>query len=400
MIRTQNDSVIRTQTDSVSRASNRVALGIARRVARDRVLPLAPTFALVRTLPLGAAFLLLPALLLVAACGGAAAAPAAEDVVRIPVRVATPEWRRTMPPIILTGTLGAKEEIPLAFKIGGVVARVAVEAGQSVSEGQVLAELSLAEIDAQVSAAREGRDKAQRDMTRAERLLADSVATRSQVEDARTQLDVTSAQLRGAEFNRQYAVIRAPASGIVLRRQLEVGQLVGPNTPLIVLRTERRGLVLRAAAADRDAVRLKAGESATVVFDAFPGQEFRGRVDRVGVSATPLTGTYEVEVAVQAGSERLSSGLIGRATMSPRAATAMPMIPAEALLEVDGASASIFVLNEAGDAVHRIAVRVAFLDGPMAAISGGLPANSRVITAGATRLVEGAKVTVSMDRAP
>ena len=115
--------MIRIENDPVSHAANRVANRIA----------------------------LVSAILVVASCGGADAAPAAEEVVRIPVRVVTPESRRTMPPIILTGTLGAKEEIPLAFKIGGVVARVAVEAGQSVSEGQVLAELSLAEIDAQVS---------------------------------------------------------------------------------------------------------------------------------------------------------------------------------------------------------------------------------------------------------
>jgi RND family efflux transporter MFP subunit len=334
------------------------------------------------------------------ACGGAEAAPRDETAARIPVRVVTPESRTTMPPIVLTGTLGAKEEIPLAFKIGGVVARVAVEAGQAVTEGQVLAELSLAEIDALVTAAREGRDKAQRDVARAERLLADSVATRSQVEDARTQLDVASAQLRAAEFNRQYAVIRAPASGIVLRRTLEAGQLVAPNVPLIVVRTERRGLVLRAAAADRDAVRLKAGDAATVEFDAFPGRSFTGRIERVGVAATPMTGTYEVEIAVPPGGDRLSSGLIGRASIAPRSATALPMIPAEALLEVDGSSASVFVLDASGAAVHRIRVRVAFLDGPMAAIAEGLAADARVVTAGATRLTEGAKVVVSGERAP
>lgn len=345
--------------------------------------------------------LLIPiAIILATACGGAEAAPGGAENARIPVRVVTPVSRNTIPTIVLTGTLGAKEEIPLAFKIGGVVARVAIEAGQSVSEGQILAELSLAEIDAQVSAAREGRDKAQRDLTRAERLLADSVATRSQVEDARTQLDVAAAQLRAAEFNRQYAVIRAPASGIVLRRTLEVGQLVGANAPLIVLRTDRRGLVLRAAAADRDAVLLTAGERARVTFDAFPGREFSGRVARVGVAAMPMTGTYEVEIEVQAGGERLSSGLIGRASMSPRAATALPMIPAEALLEVDGSAASIFVMNDAGDAVQRIVVKVAFLDGAMAAISEGLPANARVVTAGATRLVDGAKVVVSAEKSP
>lgn len=347
--------------------------------------------------------LLVPFVLIIGvACGGADAAPnsSARDEVHIPVRVVVAESRRAMPPIVLTGTLGAKEEIPLAFKIGGVVARVAVEAGQSVNEGDVLAELSFAEIDAQVSAAREGRDKARRDLGRAQKLFADSVATKSQVEDATTQLDVTEAQLRAAEFNRQYAVVRAPASGIVLRRQLEVGQLVGPGAPVMVLRTDRKGLVMRAAAADRDAVRIRAGARATLAFDAFPGQEFGGLVERVGVAASPMTGTYEVEITVSTAGQRLASGLIGRATLTPRAATAVPMIPAEALLEVDGSSASVFVLNDAGDAVHRLKVRVAFLDGAFAAIAEGLPAGARVVTAGATRLSEGTKVTVSAESAP
>ena len=85
-----------------------------------------------------------------------------------------------------------------------------------------------------------------RDYDRAMKLLADSVVTAAQAEDARTGLDVAEAQLRAAEFNQRYAVVRATADGVVLRRQLEVGQLVGPGAPVLVLRTERKGLVLRA----------------------------------------------------------------------------------------------------------------------------------------------------------
>ena len=155
--------------------------------------------------------LLLPLLLITAACGGADAAPRDESVRAIPVRVAKPEFRKDLPPIVLTGTVGAKEEVPLAFKIGGVVTRVAVDAGQAVAEGDVLAELSLTEIDAQVAAAREGLAKARRDFARAEKLHVDSVVTLAQLEDARTGLDVAEAQAKAAEFNRQYAVIRAPA---------------------------------------------------------------------------------------------------------------------------------------------------------------------------------------------
>ncbi len=338
--------------------------------------------------------------LMLTACGGADAEPANESAATIPVRVAQPAMRRALPPITLTGTLGAKEEIPLAFKVGGVVARVAVEAGAQVREGQVLAELSLTEIGAQVSAAREGRDKAQRDLTRARALFKDSVATLSQVEDAETQLEVVEAQLRAAEFNRQYAVIRAPASGTVLRRTLEVGQLIGASTTAFVLRTERKGLVIRAAASDRDAVRIAVGERATLTFDAFPGDQLGARVERVAVAASPGTGTYEVELAVDPTRLRLASGLIGTAVLTPRAATPLPFIPAEALLEVDGPWASVFVLNDDGATVRRVKVRVAFLDGGMAAIAGGLSDSAKVVTSGATRLADGARVTVTAERTP
>ncbi len=382
----------------------------ARRAARATVLPPAAPRrmppAATHPAPLPArralrrsALLVALAPLLLAGCDGADAAPDRTASSAIPVRVARPEFRRAMPPIVLTGTLGAKEEVPLGFKIGGVVTRVAVEAGQAVRAGDLLAELSLAEIDAQVAAAREGLAKARRDLARAETLFADSVVTLAQLEDARTQRDVAEAQATAAEFNRQYAVIRAPADGVVLRRQLEAGQLVGPGTPVLVLRTARRGFVLRAPAADRDAVRLREGERAAVSFDAFPGDRFDAVVERVGVAATPMTGTYEVEFSVEAKGRRFIAGLIGEARITPRAAEPLPMIPAEALLEVDGPDASIFVLDEDGRTARRRRVRVAFLDGGLAALAGGLDGTVRVVTAGATRLADGSQVAVTPEAA-
>lgn len=343
----------------------------------------------------------LAALLFVAlSCSGGDAAPPVEDATVIPVRVVTPRLRTTEPQIVLTGILGAKEEIPLGFKVGGVVARVAVDVGDRVRTGQLLAALSLTEIEAQVSAAREGRDKARRDLTRAEALHADSVATLSQLEDARTGLEVAEAQLRAAEFNRQYAEVRAPADGVVLRRQLEAGQLVAPGTPVFALRVEREGLVLRAGAPDRDAVRLGEGMRAAVRFDAFSGDTFNGVVRQVAVAASPMTGTYEVEIAVEPGRRSLASGLIGRATISPQSDEPVITVPTEALIEVDGAWASLFALDPSGERVMRRRVRVLWMDGPDAALAGGVDSTSRVVSAGATRLSEGSRVRVAAERAP
>ncbi len=326
-------------------------------------------------------------------------APAAEELAAIPVRVVAPSFRTAEPHIELTGILGAKEEIPLGFKIGGVVASVSADAGDRVAEGQLLAALTLTEIEASVAAAREGRDKARRDLSRAENLHRDSVATLAQLEDARTGLQVAEAQLRSAEFNRQYAEVRAPAAGTVLRRQVEAGQLVGPNSPVFVLRVERNGLVLRAGAADREAVRLTEGMAAEVSFDAYPGVRFSARVDRVGVAASPMTGTYEVEIAVEQGLRRLSSGLIGRASITPRSSVARATIPAEALLEVDGREASIFVLSADGTRAERKRVSVLWLDGGVAAVAG-VDSSAKVVTAGATRLSEGTRLRVISEATP
>jgi len=330
------------------------------------------------------------------ACGGDVPPPI-EDISAIPVRVATPRLRTAEPAIVLTGTLGAKEEIPLGFKIGGVVATVSVDAGDRVREGQLLAALSLTEIEASVAAAREGRDKARRDLARVEALQKDSVTTLSQLEDARTGLQVAEAQLRAAEFNKQYAEVRAPASGVVLRRQVEAGQLVGPGTPVFVVRVERSGLVLRAGAADRDAVRITEGMRASVSFDAYPGDSFNGRVERVGVAASPMTGTYEIEIAVNPANRALTSGLIGRAQLTPSAERAVISVPTESLLEVDGRWASIFVLNPDSTRATRRRVRVLWMDGGVAALGGGVDTTSRVITAGATRLTDSTRVRVAKD---
>lgn len=338
-------------------------------------------------------------LVLAAGCGGDAPPPI-EDVATIPVRVVTPVMRRAEPQIVLTGMLGAKEEIPLGFKIGGVVARVAADAGDRVRSGQLLAALTLTEIEAQVAAAREGRDKARRDLTRAETLHRDSVVTIAQLEDARTGLEVAEAQLRAAEFNQQYAEVRAPADGVILRRQVESGQLVGPGTPVFVMNVERSGLVLRAGAPDRDAVRLTAGMRAALRFDAFPGDGFNGQVERVGVAANPMTGTYEVEISVEPSQRRLVSGLIGTARVTPYAERPLPTIPTEALLEVDGEWASIYVLDEDATRVRRRRVRVVWLDGAVAGLAGGVDTTSRVVTAGATRLDDSTRVRVAPERTP
>ncbi len=327
-----------------------------------------------------------------AACARSEARQHAPDAPPVPVTVAPVSYADASPAILAVGTLGAKEEVPLSFKIGGVVARVSVEAGEVVPAGALLAELAPTEIAAEVEKAHQARAKAERDMARARSLYKDSVATLEQLQDATTAFDVAESNVKIAEFNRQYAVVRAPDAGVVLKRTVEPGQLVSSGAQAFVFRTDRRGVVLRAGLSDRDVVRLHTGDPAVVRFDAFPGEKFHGRVTQIAAAASSATGTYEVEVAIEARGRSLASGLVGHVELSPRGRARVPAVPVQAILEANGDSATLFTLSQDGATAVRRRVRVGALEGAQVTVLDGLDGVRQVVTAGSEWLADGAKV--------
>jgi RND family efflux transporter MFP subunit len=336
---------------------------------------------------------------LLAACGTSTDTAAADAptlrAAPVPVTVATLDPGDSMAVVTATGTFESRDEIPLAFKIGGVITRVLVDEGATVQRGQILAALDLREIDAAVAKAEVATDKAQRDQARVQRLTVDSVATLAQLQDATSALDATRADLAAARVNRDYAVITAPEAGIVLRRQVAPGSTVGPGTTVLTMGGTRRGRVLRAGVPDRDALRIRVGDAATVHFDAMPKARFEGKVILVGRSADPRTGTYAVEVSLT-GTDALPSGLVGQLRIAVKGKPVAMRIPVDALLEADRDSATVYTIrvDSAGAPVaapQRVAVGA--LSGDQVHINGLAP-EARVITRGATYVTAGAPVRI------
>ena len=299
-------------------------------------------------------------------------------------------------PILATGTVAPADEIALGFKTGGVIERIAVDAGYPVRAGQTLAALDLREIDASLAKGRSGAAKADRDLARARRLYADSVVTLAQLQDAETADELARADLEAAAFNRRYAMIVAPASGVVLRRAAEPGENIPAGATVLVVGSGGGGRsnVLEIGLADRDAVSVRKGDPAVAQFDAMPGREFAGRVARIGAAADPVTGTYEVEIALDdAGA--LAAGLVGRARIRPARGAPATLVPIEAVLEADGADAMVYELSADGKRAERRRVTVAFIEGSRVAVTGGLEGASRVLTDGAAYLDDGAAVRLA-----
>ncbi len=338
-----------------------------------------------------------------AACGGADASPADDnasvlpDGTVTPVAVARVQARPAAATITGTGVVAGKEEVTLAFKTGGIIQRIAVDDGDAVRAGQLLAELQPPEIAAEAAKAREALGKAERDVARAQTLYQDSVATLAQFQDATTALEVARANVRIAEFNRRHTQIVAPANGVVMRRLAEPHQTISVGTPILLFRAASEGFVVHVGLPDREVARVRPGDAATVHLDTGLAQPLAGIVSRIAAAASPGTGTYAVEITLRNTRDvTLTSGLVARVEVTPRRTRMLPSVPIEAVFAADGDSASIWVVAPNDSVVSRRTVRVAYIGSDYAAVAAGLAFGEQVVTEGATYLRDGQRIRVPL----
>jgi RND family efflux transporter MFP subunit len=337
-------------------------------------------------------FLIVAGVAVLAGCNSKATieAPAAT-----PVRVAAATSGPAAPSIRTNGLLANKDEIRLAFKVGGVIRKLTVSEGERVRKGQRLAEIEQTEVNAQVEQARQARDKANRDTARGERLYEDKVISLEQLQDLRTQAAMAEAALNSAQFNWNYAAIIAPHDGTVLRRLAEERELVSAGTPVLVLGAQDQGFIVRTGLADREIVQVRLGDAAQVRLDALPDATLRGKVNEVASAADAASGMFRIEVTLDTTDLPLKSGLVAKLTVVPSSASAgsRVYVPIGAIVEGDGRTARLFVLDK--DRARRRDVEVAFIEGDTVARVGGVEAGEQVITDGALYLEDGEQVAIA-----
>jgi len=339
-------------------------------------------------------------ILLLAGCGAVDAAPPRSELQPQPilVRLAPVSDTAIVEPITGTGVLGAKEEVPLGFKIGGVIDRVLVNEGEAVAAGQPLATLELPEIAGEVAKAAAGLGQAERDLARAHALYADSVIPQNAYEGATTALEVARANLEIARFNQHYATIRAPAAGTILRRTAEPGQQIAGGVPVLLLAVTGPGQVVRVGLADRDVGRVSIGDRAQVRFEVERETPRLGRVTQIAAQASPGTGAWAVEIRLEGrvavSGRGMASGLIGVVEIVPHHAAPVRLIPLSAVLEGDADSAVVYTLSRGpgGSVAQRRRVLLAFLTGEQAAVRSGLEGIDAVVTEGTAYLRDGVPV--------
>lgn len=339
------------------------------------------------------------------ACGKKEEKAAAQTESGVPVLLATVRTAPESQDVVAYGQLRSDKEAALSFKIGGLIKTLKVDTGDRVTKGQLLAELDQREINAEASRATYAVEKAKRDLARIEPLLAKGFVSQQKVQDAKSAYDIAVADRQRVEFDRSLASIVAPADGIVLTRHADINEIVSPGTPVLTVSQGSEGYILKAGLSDRDVARLAVGDKAQVTLDAFPQKPVSGTVRRLSAMSDARTGTFEVEITLEGVPSGAESGFMGEARIAPTSKAGSSdsekhlAIPASAILEGHGSTATIYVYEPAKSTVRLARVSVGAISGDEVVVTDGLSAGAQVVSAGAPYLRDGVKVKVVTDLA-
>ena len=298
-------------------------------------------------------------------------------------------------PVVASGLVSSAEEARLSFKVGGIINKMFVNEGQPVRKGQLLATLDLTEIDAQVGQAQLANEKAERDLGRVKSLYADTAATLEQLQNATTGQSVSKQALTIAQFNRNYAQIRASVDGTVTRKVTNAGEYVAAGASVYLISGNRRAdWVVRVGVSDKDWARLQPGNRASVRLDAYPDRTFSGTVSELAQAADPVNKLYEVEVKINPGTAKFAPGLFANVTLVPARSRSYAVVPVEAIVEGNGQDGFVYVVADDRRKVRKIPVQIGYLDGDKVLLTNGLSGVKQVVTAGSAFLTEESVVVV------
>ena len=356
-------------------------------------------FVLMRSL---ATWLLLSLVIAVTGCTGTA--PAAVQAPPPPVHAVTVKLEPIVPLSIATAEILAKRQAYLRSETAGRVVSVLVEAGDHVTEGQVLLRLDTGRPASAAQAARaaveqsEARlNQAQRELVRTRKLVKAGGLPEQRLDDAQDALRLAAAAREAARAEAQLArrgltdaVVRAPFDGTVVERAVELGEYLSPGSPLLTL-ADTSLLKARVLLDPREALDVKVGARATVVAYARPDEEFGGVVVRVGEVIDPRTRRLPVEIELDDHGDRLRPGLVARFSVQTGEPREVIQVPLDGVFERFG-SQHVYVVED-GLAKRRPIVLGAVREG-YAEVAEGIEPGEVVISKGVTRVVDGSEVHI------
>lgn len=356
----------------------------------------------------GLAVFVLPQVLAPQAAAPAETATPPPDVVKrlLAIDVATAAPVTLSETLKATGSLAPRRSITIASQVSGTIESVEARLGDSVTAGDVLAQVDVETSQIQLSQQRSTAAATRVQLAQAENQLertlrlADSGLTpsanveaeKASIEALRANLSALEAQVEAAELVIRNATVAAPFDGIVATRSVEPGQLISPGAALFEL-VDLSVMEMTAYVPVSASPQLSPGQRVSLMVEGLPGQSFEAKVEGVSPVAAQGTRTVPVLVAVPNPEGRLRGGMFASGHITIEEAPAAFAVP-EAAVREDAEGR--YLLKIVDGALVRQPVEVArnWTSSRMTQLSSGLAAGETYVSGQLDDLTAGMRVTV------
>lgn len=283
---------------------------------------------------------------------------AVTDVVRL-------QPKRLSVELALPGSVQAVSQATVRAKLSAEVKRVLVREGDRVKAGQTVAEFDTAQLRAQFAERSATHESARAQLATTERtrqanaqLVKQNFISKNAFDTAdsahQAQLAAVAAaraQLEQTQILLADAVVRAPISGTVAKRNVQPGEKVAFDTPLLAI-VDLSQLEVQAQVPVSDVAQLRTGMPAQVEIEGLPGRRIAGRVERINPSTEPGTRTINIYVSLPNEESLLRAGMFARVALVTSAEAEVPALPVSAL-RVENGTTFVWTVSD-GKVVRRL----------------------------------------------
>jgi membrane fusion protein (multidrug efflux system) len=317
-------------------------------------------------------------------------------------KVETVEWAATRAGV---ATLVAVQGVTLSAELPGLVREIGFQSGTSVKRGQILVKLDTSAEEAQLAAAVADAALARINLERALALRQGGSSSQADLDTAEARAKQADAAVQTLQATIAKKTIRAPFDGRIAIRQVELGQVLAPGTPIASLQSVSP-IYAEFWFPQQSLADLKLHQRVSMRVDIFPSSSWEGEVTTINPEVEVATRNVRVRATFENPDGRLKPGMFANVeVVSSETRTALA-VPATAVIYAPYGD-SVFVLDDKGDGsgkagpvARQRSVRLGERRGDFVEVVSGLVAGETVVSGGAFKLRNGSAVAVNNTLAP
>ena len=307
------------------------------------------------------------------------------------------EWPATLNSI---GTVAAVQGVTVSADLPGVVDRIAFDSGKTVQKGDILVQLSTRQEQAQLAGAESQLQLARVNFERMQGLVQQDAVSRAEYDAAAAEHKQAEARLGEIRATIERKTIRAPFSGLLGIRQVNLGQYLTGGDPVVPLQSVDP-VYVNFGVPQQEATQMRSGRSVRITVGELGDNEFTGRVSAIDSVVDQTTRNVQVQATLANPGGKLRPGMFVQAQVMLGAGRQVVALPASAISYAPYGD-SVFVVGDMKNpqgqpyrGVRQQVVKLGAARGDQIAVLSGINPGEEIVSSGVFKLRNGAPVQVN-----